>query len=260
MPPRSRFIVVLVALMWATASLAADRWAVGGLASPECPALATKWTVDALAYNPLDYPQSVRLLGISNGGGYETVDPVATLEPGEMLSINSRWVPKVSQTLWVAHLDVPEGIELAGVMYLGEIQCTLPPEPERDAVRGAVSVPVFDSLHEANQPHVHLATGLGQLRHRTNVAVYNHGTEEASATIEQYSSSSGAQVGAASVRVPARTIVQVPVLRLEHPVPGTPQGVRRWLQHVIVRMDQPGFSFVSNLAEDHPVRSLIQVR
>jgi hypothetical protein len=251
---------VLLGFLWASSSLAADRWVVGGLAMPQCPAIATVWTLEAIAYNPLDYPQSLRLLGVSNGGGYEGVDPIETLEPGKMLSVPYRWRPKVSQTLWVTHLEVPEGIELAGVMYLGETQCTLPPEPERDAVRGTASVPVFDSLHEANQPHVHLTTGLGQLRHRTNVAVYNHSAEEASATIEQYNSSSGALVGAASVRIPARTIVQVPALRLEDPVAGTPQGVKRWLHHVIVRMDQPGFSFVSNLAEDHPIRSLIQVR
>jgi hypothetical protein len=255
-----RMTASLVIILWAAASLAAERWVVGGHAIAPCSAGAAEWALHTIAFNSLDYPQSIRLLGVSNGGN-EGVDPVRNLGPRDMVSLSFLgWRPSSSSVLWVLHLDVPEGVEIAGMMALGEIPCFLPPAPDSDARRGTTAIPVFRTLNEANEPHVHLATGLGQLPHRTNVALYNHGSEEASVVVEQYSSSTGAMVGATSLLVPPRTILQVPVQRLQDPIAGKPQPVQRWIQHVIVRMDQPGFSLVSNLAEEQPVRSLIQIR
>jgi hypothetical protein len=254
-----RFPVLLLLLCAAPAALARDLYLVR--ADAKGPFINgveyVTWRTDVFFHNTTDAPATVALLGISNGQMPEPRVPrafvIAPHRSATLMNsgVGGEWIPASVQieTLWVMHLDVPEGVAADDVMFIGRgASLAGPVDGDQRYSFGKLRLPLFTSLVPANQPQTHAATFLGSPRYipsRTNVAIYNGGTAGATARIEFKTYCSDETISSTTVQVPANTIVQ--------PSLTTPTDVHcevepRWAVYTVVTVDQPSFSFVSNLS------------
>src|SRR5712692_1784969 len=72
------------------------------------------WGDDILFYNTSTAPAVVRFLGVSNGTPQPDI-PTLTLPPGQPIFLNptpvaARWPPIPVPSMWVLHLDTPDGV------------------------------------------------------------------------------------------------------------------------------------------------------
>jgi hypothetical protein len=224
------------------------------------------WKTDVFFHNPSETAATITLVGISNGALPDSRVPRTFTIPAQrsMTLINSPdaglWVPAgvPDQSLWVLRLDVPETVGAEDVMFIGR-GATLagPVDSEQQYSLGKLRLPEFTALVAANQPQTHAATFLGSPRYipsRTNVAIYNGGSVDATARIEFRDYCSDAMVSSATVMVPANTIVQP-----SFTTPAVQCATNRpsWAVYTVVTVDQPSFSFVSNLSNiDTPLTSI----
>lgn len=172
---------------------------------------------------------------------------------------SNNWARSAPYVFIVNRLDVPAGIlvESRGELW-GPIASPLPcPISTSDSpeVFGAIPMPVVRELTPAGAERIHLATDLGTQRIRTNVGLFNAGSAAATAIVEVRRSCDDTLIEARTVNVPAQSVVQVTGIN-DNPRPTgcTLPSTTEYSRYVAVAMDQPGFSFVTTLANDLPTR------
>jgi len=230
------------------------RFAAKGMANACANAL---WADDILLYNRGTGPATVRLLDVSNGTIRADTLRQVTLPAHRVFSVAGAqqfgvlWMPVGAPPIWVVHLDIPEGITIDSrdeVYY--QTSCGSIPEIDRTPA-GKVSLPVFRALVPAGEPQVKLGTDLGGRPGRLNVAVYNAADSAATAHIEVRNACDGAIVDARDVAIPAKTILQVGGFRTNGP-DCTATDAALWMRYTVITVDQPSFSYVSNLTDELP--------
>lgn len=227
-----------------------------------------KWTTDVFFHNNTAAAATITLVGISNGlmpdpRTSRTVS-VPALRSTTLLNNgdSESWIPANVQIqyLWVLHLDVPDGVVAEDVMFIGRGSTLTGPVPfELRYSLGKLRLPTFTTLIPANQPQIHAATFLGAPQYipsRTNVAIYNGSSVDATARVDFKDYCSDTTISSTVVSVPANTIVQ-PSFTTPTDLPPCDRIVPQWAVYTVVTMDQPGFSFVSNLSNrDTPLTSI----
>ncbi len=216
------------------------------------------WSSDAFFYNAGAVVSHVTLLHISNGGGRPDPSGDVLVIPARssrsLLVDKSTWSANTGAPLWVLHLDAPADTLTEDALYIGSVGINLP-SPSTSRFRfGKARLPVFRSLAPAGQQQVHLATSLGpssnnpveiQTPSRLNVTIYNAGNVAAAALIEIRQHCDDHLVTSKTVTIPADTIVQVSGFEAKT-FDCPPTGER--FVYTVVTVDQPSFSFVSNLS------------
>ncbi len=262
---RMIFVVLALTMFRAVAVHAADVYVVQGSATG--PALnrfeSIVWAGAASFFNHGIVDARVKLLGISNrGGGEAAPGAVFTLPPQRSASLNriaAGWRAYSASPLWVLHLDVPPEVDVESLLFIGS--CCLPNPNYRLGRFGKVRLPVFTSLIPAQQSQVHLGTYLGEMPSRINVAVYNAASATASARIEIRQGCDDTVVEERVVAVPAETLMQFTGFSAREGqcppyVGGTPGGIPGDV-YTVVTVDQPSFTFVSNLSNSElPLTSM----
>jgi len=260
-------VVLMLTILPAVKVYANDVYIVQG--SARGPALISGeliyWSTDALFFNRGAADARVKLLGVSNGGG-SGAPPQFTLPPQRSASLERIapvWKPGSVPPLWLVHLDLPADVSVESLLFIGTIfdfGGGTPPiiRPNRF---GKVRVPVFTALVPANQPQVHLGTYFGEMPSRINVAVYNASTTIASTRIEIRQQCDDTVVATRVVSVPPDAVVQFtgfPAEERQCPefIPGTIGGPPGAV-YTVVTVDQPSFTFVSNLSNsESPLTSM----
>jgi hypothetical protein len=235
------------------------------------------WRDHLLFRNTTNQDLAVSALGASNGYTVPGPEPlVIPARGGRSVLIQprlseggstNRWAPKPETTFIVNRLDVPQGIiaESRGELW-GPLATPLPcPPPEPGGVPasevfGSIPLPVVRSLAPAGTEQIHLASDLGTQPIRTNVGIYNAGTAMANAAIELRRLCDDAVVERRFTAVPANAVVQVFGITDTPRTSGnscSSSGSTYFSRYVVVVMDQPGFSFVTTLANELPPRIAI---
>jgi hypothetical protein len=104
-------------------------------------------------------------------------------------------------------------------------------------------------------PQFHLRTDVGTLTSRTNVGIYNGGSVSATAAVEIWEGCDDQVLDSKFVTIPPNSVVLATGFAtnalLTSRCAGS-QGTPLYVRYVKVAMDQPGFSFVTSLANDLP--------
>ncbi len=216
------------------------------------------WHSEVIFHNSKSEDARVRLLGLSNGASPGPTTEVV-VPTGRTVSAGG-YVLGISSTgllpqLWVARIDVPEGVmvQSRAEAWLGN--CTLWPIPLEPAPSmGVFSLPVVRALDPPNVRKIHLGADLGGEHSYVNVGVYNASSRSANATIELRHACDDAAVAERDVTIPANSVVQVG--GLDGP-PATGCYFRGWIRYVAVTVDQPSFSYIVNKMYDLPQRPRI---
>lgn len=210
------------------------------------------WSDDILFFNTTNASLDIKFVGVSNGPA-QADTPSLRLPPGRPVSLsttglNQRWVPLPYPALWVLHLDVPAGVvaESRDEFYVTyDTGAIIFP-----TARGKVSMPIFQDLTPANVPQVYLGTDLSGNESRTNVGIYNAGTETAMATIELRRVCDNEIADTRVVAIPPDVIVQSGGLAAgTRPAPSRcPEGgPAQWEMYTVIRVSQPSLSYVANI-------------
>lgn len=219
-------------------------------------------------YNAGPTEATVQLLGVSNG---TATNPRALKVPagkarssdsplGGGNAATSSWAPNPQPLLWVAHLDVPDRVQVISKLWVvtsEPISCNAFPVPPGRAHTGA-RMPVAQTLTPAGVPQVHLGTDIGSsdLRltadsGRTNVGIYNAGSVAASAVVELRRACDGGLVASQAATIPANSIVQL--VGFSSVFQGcTTIDTAAFESYVVVAVDQPSFSYAVTLSNDRP--------
>lgn len=244
---------------------AADAYVVQGYAQgPFIDQVAyVTWNSDAFFANSGSATATVRLLGVSNGAIPANVPRQFTIEPGRTASFSTTagygWGPITEHgtALWVVHLDVPDNVQVADVMYIGKAHRGESDGPSRF---GMTHLPVVTRLVPAGQPQRHLATFLGDptfIPSRTNVTIYNGGDALATASIEIRSFCDDSAVYQAGASIAPNTVVQITGLPQANVLCRESPYLEPGATYTVVTVDQPSFSFVSSLSNrDIPLTSI----
>jgi hypothetical protein len=259
-----RFFAVLVALIIIALPVpAADVYIVQGDARGPSIDRNTLvlWTTDAFFYNGDDLDAIITLLDASNGAAHRIGDTfkIAPHRSLSLTSSNRGWGSGTGDPLWVLRVDVPPAVLVDASLFIGWQSLTGPSPSTFRFAYGKARLPVFRSLTPPGQPQIHLATSLGpasnnsveiQVPSRINVAIYNGGAVQADATIEIRQHCDDRVVTSERVSIPANTIIQVGGFEARTrdcpPVDSSGDSIRS--VYTVVTVDQPSFSFVSNLS------------
>jgi hypothetical protein len=259
------FFVILVVLCTSIKLRAGDVYVVQGFAlGPQLDSnFMILWTSDAFFYNAGLSESRVTLLHVSNGGSAPDPSGDVLLLPAHtsrsLIAAKSLWRTDTGAALWVLHLDAPADTLVDDTLFIGSQGINLP-SPSTSRFRfGKARLPVFRSLIPAGQQQVHLATSLGpfsdnpaevQTPSRLNVTVYNAATSAASALIEIRQHCDDRVITSRTVTIPADTIVQIGGFegRTANCPPIGMSGDAERFVYTVVTVDQPSFSFVSNLS------------
>lgn len=248
------FLLTLM-LMVANRLIAADAYFIRFSATGHGNAVGTRsvvWRDDIILFNTTKTTVNVQFLGVSNGGAQADTPPL-TLAPGLPVSLNAspvnqQWAPVGAPALWELHLDIPAGViaESRDEFYVTyDTGVSIPPQ-----ARGKVSMPVFRQLTPANAPQIYLGTDLSANDSRTNIAVYNAGTDTATATIELRRVCDQSLADARTITVPPNVLLQTGGLsagpRQENPA--CPGGAStQWEMYTVITLSQPSLTYVSNI-------------
>jgi hypothetical protein len=219
------------------------------------------WTTDAFFYNGADVDALITLLDVSNGAAHRIGDTFK-IAPNRSLSLTSSnrgWGSGTGDPLWVLRIDVPPRVIVDGALFIGWQSLTGPSPSTFRFAYGKARLPVFRSLTPAGQPQIHLSTSLGpasnnsveiQVPSRINVAIYNASAVQAGATIEIRQHCDDRVVTSEHVTIAANTIIQVGGFEARTrdcpPIENSGDSIRS--VYTVVTVDQPSFSFVSNLS------------
>ncbi len=219
-------------------------------------------------YNSGSTDAAVRLLGVSDGTA--TTPRTLTIPAGKTRSSDSplgggdaatsSWAPNPQPLLWVAHLEVPDRVQVMSKLWVvtsEPVSCSALPVPPGRVYTGA-RMPVVEALTPAGVPQVHLGTDIGSsdLRIRSengraNVGVYNAGSIAASAMVELRRACDGGLVASRAATIPANGILQV--LGFSSVFQGcTTIDTAGFESYVVVTVDQPSFSYAVTLSNDRP--------
>jgi hypothetical protein len=197
----------------------------------------------------------VRQISVSNGvlPGLVTelvIPPRRTVSGNRLLgSLPGGQLP----FLWVARLEIPDGVLAQGRVEAAPTHCfsTAPPEPPS---YGAFSLPVIRSLTPPNTTKIHLGADLGFVDSYVNVGVYNASTEPANAAIELRQACDDSVIDRRTATIPGETIVQIGGLDgpLASCATGSPPRTSDWVRYVAVTVDRPSLSYVVSKLNELP--------
>jgi hypothetical protein len=243
-----------------TALFASDIYLVQGFAvGPQIDAgTAVLWTTSALFYNTGSATATIRLVNVSNRGGHPLPDnPVLPPQRSASLDVIGTTWNVSPEPLWVVHLDVPPEVLIEAALFIGTSSAFGSPS-SFPYVYGKVRLPVFRSLIPGGQKQIHLLTSLGpasnipiqvQVPSRINVAIYNSASVPANAVIEIRQHCDDQVVATRTVVIPADTILQIgPFDARTNNCQSNAFGDGGRFVYTTVTVDQPSFSFVSNLS------------
>lgn len=243
-----RVLLAVAVLLTGSSVVASDAYFVRFLANTA----SVNWVDDILFFNTNATAVDVRFLGVSNGAA-APVTPPLTLPPLQSVSLASspagaQWTPVTFPSMFILHLDIPAGV----VVESRDEFYSVPAIPELfPMARGKVSLPVFRDLRPAGEHQVHLGTDLSDSSSHINVGIYNAGVSDATATIEVRRTCDEVVVDTRTVTIPANTVVQVGGLSDGLSSACTQQHTPAWMRAVLVTVDQPSLTFVSNVT-NHP--------
>jgi hypothetical protein len=221
------------------------------------------WSSDVTFFNHGSSAATVQLLGVSNGRATDAVGTEFVLPAGRSAAL-SRFRPSwlfdsPSEPLTVIHIDVPPAVDIESSLYIGTTtSLVFGADPEKF---GKTRLPVVGKLAAPGDAQLHLSTDLGTIPSRLNVGVYNAGATPANVTVEIRQFCDDSLLESRSATVAANTVVQLTGFQAaSHNCP-PPSGIgtlgRLTGAYVIVRADQPSFSFVSAIANvDAPTTSI----
>lgn len=267
------------ALALASASArGSDAWVVslrttyltGYVGQAACEGLS--WQDKLFFFNANAEPALVTLLGVSNGPmnphAQDITIPANSLFAASVAGPPISWDPCVSScpvTIFVAHLDVPDGVFVSSrvevvssgfstpgiVCPLGEPLDFIPGE------YAGLPLPVKRELTPAGAPQYHLGIdagsagiGLAAAEARTNIGIYNAATVTANATIESHRGCDDVVIERRTVTIPPNSIVQLN--GLSSSTSGCGDGIKapRHTAYAIITVDQPGLSYAITLRND----------
>lgn len=267
MPPMRRLLVALLACGFAgSPGLARDVFLIQGSATgatrlPEPINGKLHWWTNTVFFNEGSDTARIRLISISKGGPPE---PVA-----EILVPAQRSASLTRRTNWghgddgirIIHLSVPEQVSVESLLLIGSHHdLGIAPPFTRLGRFGVAHLPVFTSLVPAHETQFHLGIFLGELPSRINVGIYNAAAVEASATVEIRAHCDDTLIETHSILIPADTAIQafgfpVPQRDCLQPIPGGPITS----VYVVVTVDQPSLTFVSNVSNVLPPTASVSV-
>jgi hypothetical protein len=219
-------------------------------------------------YNAGPGDATVELLSVSNGAA--TNPRALTIPAGKARSSDnpfgggdsatSSWAPNPQPLLWVAHLEVPDRVQVISKLWVvtsEPVSCPALPVPPGRAYTGA-RMPVIQALTPAGVPQVHLGTDIGssdlRIRSengRTNVGIFNAGSVAAAAVVELRRACDGGLVASQAATIPANSILQL--LGFSSVFQGcTTSDTAGFESYVVVTVDQPSFSYAVTLSNDRP--------
>ena len=266
------FVGLLLCAGFAMPALGADVYVVrfitsGPLVEPPCRYL--NWNDHLVFHNTTDRDATVRLLGVSNGPrrpeARDLVVPAGRSR--SVIGTSLDWHPGSGENPWVNRLDVPVGVLLASRLET-RIGVGAPCGPSLDSRGiGATGLPTFSSLRAPNERQYHLATDIGPdatgyaANARINVGIYNAGASAATATIEVHRGCDERLMDSRVVSIPANTMIQALGLSTRTGIdcPGSPYTAATHNTYVIVRVDQPSFSYAVTLSNEVPLQIPIGV-
>ena len=270
----SLLVVLLAVLFTARFVSASEVWVVQFNTPfpdvvPPCQTLVS-WHSHLMLHNTTTGVLEVRLLGVSNGD----MQPDATslvISPGTTASVRRasppqlRWNPSTDVALWVNKLDVPSGVVVANRAEAEIAELMGGPDPPcvaRNQFSAGLPLRVFTALVPAFIPQYHLGTDVGDyisgnqhLDSRINVGVYNDANRTATVTVEVRCSPGPVVdvfnepdplIREVTLQIPSRSVSQTQVLVSTQGSP-CPISVGAAPYHVVVKSDQPGFSYVTSV-------------
>ena len=225
-----------------------------------------EWQDQLVFHNSGSNDESIGLLGVSNGA--PNANPQELTVPAGLTRLSNplhpsaidTWAPDPSPPLWVAHLEVPDGVSItsrARVLTI-EFLCSHPQLGSINRVYAGLPLPVVRSLTPASVPQVHMATDIGGVvggatpksDSRINVGVYNGGAATAAVSIDVHRACDDAVLSQLSLSIPPNTIIQNAGLTV------TSESCSEHLPaldtYVVVTADQPSFSYVVTLSNQSP--------
>jgi hypothetical protein len=229
----------------------------------EAPCTYLTYRDELIFYNSTPTEAAINLVGVSNG---PAPSPRAlAIEAGSVRSSEgdsaaaASWAPDPQPLLWVARLDVPNGVEVVSRLLVpaGAITgCGGSPGGLTRTYAG-IRMPVVHQLTAPGVPQVHLGTDIGGDAAgtaddgRTNVGVYNASSAAATAAVELRRGCDGAVVASRLTTIPPNTIVQI------NGLPAAFQGcsatrTASYESYVVVTVDQPSFSYAITLSNQRP--------
>jgi len=246
-------LLVVTLALGAWSASGADLWVLYG--SAQTPARlrcsAVGWHADAALHNLSSAPVTVRLAGVSNGGG-ASAPAQDVIRSGGTLSLSRSPVRGLANTrLWMSHLDVPDGIIGEGRLELFQVDTCSPGRPPGPLPFGRLTFPVFHALAPAGYVQTHFGTDLGAQSARVNIGIYNAGAVPATAIVTLNKPACPAGNVTSLVVIPADTVIQTPLAQVVT-CPGgrTDPQVTEWISYISVVVDQPSLSFVSTLSNE----------
>jgi hypothetical protein len=254
-----RALVVLFGLILSPLAQAADVYVVQGYAFGPLidPTTAVLWSSNTIFYNTGSRDATISLLSVSNGGRAVS-SGVATLGPQRSSSPDGLSVSPGSGPLWVSHFDAPSDVLVDAALFIGWTSFVGPSPGSFPYAYGKLRLPVFRSLVPAGQKQIHLLTSLGpasnipvqvQVPSRINVAIYNSASVPANAVIEIRQHCDDQIVTTRAVTIAPDTIVQIgPFDARTSSCGDSGFGQLGLFVDTTVTVDQPSFSFVSNLS------------
>jgi hypothetical protein len=205
------------------------------------------------------------LLLFANSGTADAVvrsfdsDVTLTVPPGSIVTPPLQWIR--NQSLYTLHLDVPPDVVVQSRLELGgRRKCPpFPPEIVLAGIYGRIVLPVRTALQPANTPAIHLGTDLGRNSARNNVAVYNGGAASANVHVETRRGCDGAVLDARDAVVPPGATIQINNLDATSTCQSAPLLLTPWVVSTVVTADQPAASWVSSIANGHPISVVYDV-
>ncbi|HEY2323078.1 MAG TPA: hypothetical protein VGJ82_09450 [Thermoanaerobaculia bacterium] len=223
------------------------------------------WNADAIFYNLGADDQTVTLVGLSNqyfptGAPIPPPPPQPSqlrVPPGRATSLRQTlgvpWRPATSPPMWIIHVTAPPALVVDSEMSLGLRGGGCGPRGPQffNQQNGKTQLPVFRSLVPATQRQVIRGLSIGDVPGHINVAIYNGGSDTASATIEVHRACDGAMTETRNVVIAANFVQQFTGFAIPETAtacaPLDPTAGTSRLAYVIVTVDQPSLTFASIL-------------
>lgn len=222
------------------------------------------WDADAIFYNLGADDQTVTLVGLSNQfvpAGVPIPPPPQPSQlrvpPGRATSLRQAigipWEPAGAPPMWIIHVSAPSALIVDSEMPLGISGGGCGPRGPQFFIQqnGKTQLPVFRSLVPASQRQVIRGLSIGDVSGHINVAIYNGGSNTASATIEVHRACDGAITETRNVIIGANFVQQFPRFAIPETAqacaPLDPSAGISHLAYVTVTVDQPSLTFASIL-------------
>jgi hypothetical protein len=263
-----RFLFASCIALFATIAAGSDAFVVRfdttGFPAPFPPCGGLVYRDELIFHNAGAADATVALIGVSNGA--PTTARALNVPAGRTRSslgycdecgATSTWRPDPQPLLWVAHLDVPDQVQIVSrLLVLAGSPPTCPSFPGGYArTYAGIPMPIVRSLTPPGIPQVHLGTDIGgdpggtADDGRTNVGIYNGGSSPASASVELRRGCDGGLLESRKVVIPANTVIQL------NGFPNVFQGCSgldtgSFETYVTVTVDQPSFSYAVTLSNE----------